>query len=100
MILKGIDIKPMRTKAKKGFRYDPFYQSKEWKEFRKYYLMQHPLCRFCEEQGKLVTATVLDHIQPRSQGGPDFELWNLQPLCKSCNAKKTQSDRGASFPKK
>lgn len=99
MILKGIDITPMRTKGKRGFKTDPFYQSKQWKDFRKFYLAENPICRICQEQGRITQATVLDHIQPRSQGGPDFEYWNLQPLCKSCNAKKTASDRGVSGPK-
>ena len=93
MILKGIDMNPMRTKGKRGFKTDPFYQSKQWKEFRANYLVQHPLCVICEDKGKLTTATVLDHRQPRSQGGADFELWNLQGLCKSCNALKTSLDR-------
>jgi 5-methylcytosine-specific restriction enzyme A len=93
MILKGIDMKPLNTKAKRGFRYDPFYHTKEWKEFRKHYLIENPLCKFCEEKGLLTTATVLDHIQPRSQGGSDYASWNLQGLCKSCHGKKSSLDK-------
>lgn len=33
----------------------------------------------------------VDHIVPRSYGGPD-ELWNLQPLCATCNRAKGDSE--------
>ena len=32
----------------------------------------------------------VDHIRPWSQGGSD-ELWNLQPLCRTCNRSKSNN---------
>jgi 5-methylcytosine-specific restriction endonuclease McrA len=32
-------------------------------------------------------APTIDHIVPRSMGGPD-EAWNLRPMCRSCNSFK------------
>lgn len=36
--------------------------------------------------GKLTMLTI-DHIYPRSKGGPN-EIWNYQPMCAPCNSKK------------
>lgn len=93
MILKGITIAP-KVKKTKGYNGsgDPFYQSKEWKSFRALYLSTHPLCNICEQQGRTTAATVLDHIQPIKQGGSVWKEYNLQGLCKSCNARKTALD--------
>ena len=90
MILKGITILPKQRKTK-GYQgsNDPFYISKEWKSFRLAYLTKHPLCKICTEPTE---AIVLDHIQPIKQGGSVWSEYNLQGLCRSCNAKKTALD--------
>lgn len=51
---------------------DPFYQSKNWKLFRKGYFMRHPFCVDCQKEGRNVIGVVLDHIHQRSRGGEDF----------------------------
>jgi 5-methylcytosine-specific restriction protein A len=38
-------------------------------------------------------ASVVDHIQPVTQGGAFWVETNWQPLCASCHSKKTQADR-------
>lgn len=61
-----------------------------WRRARKRYLTQYPLCLECQSQGKLTSATVVDHIQPH-RGDKDL-LWderNWQPLCKDCHDRKT-----------
>ena len=35
-----------------------------WREARAIFLKQHPLCAFCQAEGKIVPATVVDHIIP------------------------------------
>lgn len=42
--------------------------------------------RRAEEQG-LLLATV-DHVIPKSAGGPNGAWWNHRPACETCNAKK------------
>ena len=61
-----------------------------WKQARKAYLRQHPLCVACMRCGKLTPATVVDHITPHRG---DMQLFwdkeNWQPLCKDCHDHKT-----------
>lgn len=35
-----------------------------WRKARALFLKQHPLCAFCQAEGKVVPATVVDHIIP------------------------------------
>ena len=53
---------------------------------------QHPLCAFCQAEGKIVPATVVDHIIPHR--GDQRLFWdqtNWESLCKECHDKKTGS---------
>jgi 5-methylcytosine-specific restriction protein A len=54
-----------------------------WQKARAAYLAQHPLCIFCERDGRVTAAVVVDHIQVHDG---DYErFWNQanwQPLCK------------------
>lgn len=65
-----------------------FYQRKEWKAVRSLQLQLEPLCRHCRKQGKLVAASVVDHIKPITEGGAELDLNNLQSLCKPCHERK------------
>lgn len=66
---------------------DPFYYSTPWRKLRTYVLSREPLCRICKQ-----AATDLDHITQRSKGGSDFDLTNLQPLCRECHARKRNAE--------
>ena len=59
------------------------YNRKAWKELRLDHLAKEPLCVFCQREGKLTPATVVDHITPH-KGNLDlfFDDNNLQSLCK------------------
>lgn len=61
-----------------------------WRKARALFLQKHPLCVFCQAEGKLVPATVVDHAIPH-RGDPRL-FWdekNWQPLCKDCHDQKT-----------
>jgi len=61
-----------------------------WRKARALFLKQHPLCAFCQAEGKVVPATVVDHIIPHR--GDQRLFWdqtNWEPLCKECHDKKT-----------
>jgi len=42
-------------------------------------------CAYCGEWKEKLT---IDHIVPKSKGGPHFSRWNMLPACKSCNLRK------------
>lgn len=68
------------------------YDSK-WRKARCRYLKAYPLCKLCESQGKLVKATVVDHMIPHR--GDEQLFWdesNWQSLCKSCHDHKTMTE--------
>jgi 5-methylcytosine-specific restriction protein A len=92
MILKGIDIYKQRTSKGYNGSKDSFYQTKEWKSYRRTYLMTYPLCKLCSVSDKVTLATVLDHIVPIKKGGAKWDYNNLQGLCTHHNAIKTALD--------
>lgn len=66
---------------------------REWQKARKFFLNRHPWCVRCKKKGRLVPATVVDHIKPH-RGDPDL-FWdekNWQTLCKSCHDHKTMTE--------
>lgn len=66
-----------------------------WRKAREGYLRAHPLCAKCGDEGRLVAATVVDHIVPHR--GDYQRFWdssNWQPLCKRCHDRKTASEDG------
>ncbi len=69
-----------------------FYQSAEWRAVRKQKLNLNPLCEECERKGKLVKATMVDHIKPIKQGGGALDLNNLQSLCWHCHSSKSAKE--------
>jgi 5-methylcytosine-specific restriction protein A len=76
---------------KPGKKQKGFYQSYPWKKLRKEHLAIEPLCRMCDERGKVIIANTVDHIVPRSHGGADAH-YNLQSLCRQCHDKKRNAE--------
>ncbi len=66
---------------------DRFYDSVKWKNYRYRYLMLHPMCELCMSNQTATEARHLDHIIPRSAGGPDYPEYNgVRGLCHSCHS--------------
>ena len=64
----------------------------KWQRERKRFLLHNPLCATCRREGRLMPATVVDHIVPHR--GDERLFWdrtNWQPLCKPCHDRKTGS---------
>jgi 5-methylcytosine-specific restriction protein A len=74
-------------------RLDVFYNGANWKRVRDAHKALEPLCRHCAAQGIIKAGDMVDHIQERRDGGADYDHNNLQTLCNSCHAIKTQAER-------
>ena len=64
---------------------------RNWRRERETYLAAHPLCVLCDQAGRVVPATVVDHIHGHA-GQADPRFWdrrNWQALCKKCHDAKT-----------
>lgn len=60
-----------------------------WRWLRKHVLERDLyLCCECKKRGRLTSATEVDHVVPKYQGGTD-DSDNLQSLCKECHKTKT-----------
>lgn len=62
---------------------DKFYSTVAWRRFRDHYLIMHPLCVDCEDEGDIEAAVVVDHIKPFKER-PDLALDedNMRGLCR------------------
>ena len=66
-----------------------------WRRARAEFLKRHPLCKKCEENGRITLAEVVDHVIPHK--GDKQLFWdqnNWQPLCKPCHDIKTATEDG------
>jgi 5-methylcytosine-specific restriction protein A len=72
------------------------YNSK-WRRARLAYLAKHPLCVYCQEEGRTVAATVVDHIKPHKS---DYKLFwdssNWQSLCTTHHQATKQREESGS----
>lgn len=78
---------------KRGYGY-------KWQKYRDRYLKENPLCVFCQNEGKVTAATVVDHIIPHKK---DWKLFwrtsNHQPLCSFHHqSTKQRMEKGKDMP--
>jgi 5-methylcytosine-specific restriction enzyme A len=61
------------------------YRDPDWLRRRAIHLKRFPWCRYCQQQGRNVKATHVDHILPHRGNAALFEDdSNLQSLCRIC----------------
>ena len=61
-----------------------------WEKLSRIYRRSHPVC---ETPGCDNVSTEVDHIVPIADGGKLLAVDNLQALCRSCHARKTERDK-------
>lgn len=69
-----------------------YYNSKQWKNLRNYYIRRNPLCEICLNKGIVKAAEEVHHIRPFLSGKTDEERYklltdesNLMSLCIPCH---------------
>lgn len=59
------------------------YSTKQWYRLRHHQLQKEPCCEYCDKQGYVTAATIVDHIVPhKGNEALFFDPDNLQSLCK------------------
>jgi 5-methylcytosine-specific restriction protein A len=58
------------------------YGSQHWRNRAAHQMRTEPLCRYCQQEGKLTPAEVADHITPHHGDSVAFFTGELQSLCK------------------
>ena len=67
------------------------YDSRVWRKVRVMVLAEEPLCRKCYQQGLVVPATEVHHLDHNPHNNARE---NLESLCKSCHSRETMQGRG------
>lgn len=78
-----------KNSAQRGYGY-------KWQQARAGYLSKHPLCVYCEREGRATPATVVDHIQAHE--GDMVLFWdstNWQSLCATHHSRDKQREEAA-----
>ena len=81
-------------------RYQRLLNDRRWKELRRSYLQQHPLCERCQREGFVTAAVDAHHKQPVESAKTEQEMErlaynpaNLEALCIPCHIKTHQEMR-------
>jgi 5-methylcytosine-specific restriction protein A len=80
-----------KTSTQRGYGY-------KWQKARERYLLDHPLCVYCDRHGLTAAASVVDHKIPH-RGDQDL-FWdeaNWQSWCKPCHDSVKQAEEAGGF---
>ena len=80
---------PKKPKQARLHPNSDFYNSKQWRSLRNYYIQRNPLCESCKRRDKVAAGQVVDHIKPINMGGHKTDLTNLQTMCHPCHNSKS-----------
>lgn len=83
-----------RIHSKHEGKQQRFYRSAAWKKLSHQWLMTHPLCVRCQDQGIYRKADVVDHVvELRDDWSRRLDTSNLQSLCYACHNRKTAIEK-------
>ncbi|SDI40236.1 HNH endonuclease [Pseudomonas abietaniphila] len=68
----------------------------KWQKAREGWLNAHPLCVYCQRDGRVTSATVVDHIVPhRGDMAIFWDRTKWMSLCASCHSSVKQREENA-----
>lgn len=73
-------------------QYANWYADRRWRKKREAQLLKEPLCRYCQELGRITAATIADHIEPHRGDRTAFWQGKLQSLCGPCHSSVKQRE--------
>ncbi|QDC05039.1 HNH endonuclease [Pseudomonas sp. SWI7] len=77
------------TSSQRGYNY-------KWQKARERYLLEKPLCVYCDRLGRVTAASVVDHvIAHRGDMTLFWDQSNWQPLCKPCHDSVKQAEEAS-----
>lgn len=98
----SFNTKPPKVKTFKQAQ-DASRYGHQWKKLRDSFIKHHPICDcsrvkvYHQQRIKTISvaqdkrqAVLVDHIQPISRGGANYDVENLQSLCYRCHSVKTK----------
>lgn len=84
------------AKERPDKKFQALYRSARWFTLRRIILTRNPLCVMCRAAGRVVVASVVDHIEPHKGAMTLFwSLENLQGLCASCHSGPKRREENA-----
>ena len=83
-----------------GRLYKTLIQSREWRELRAQVLREHPVCQWCEREGRVSMSRECHHIVEAESGRNEAEVRdlmfrrsNIVALCHACHARYHKEQR-------
>jgi 5-methylcytosine-specific restriction enzyme A len=70
-----------------------WYGLQRWKRRARHQLKTEPLCAACLVKGKIMPASIADHVEPHRGNWNAFRLGRLQSLCTDCHSRKWADDK-------
>ena len=95
-----MEEKQLNKREQRHLERQELYQSKRWKELRKLYYQEHPLCERCLKEGKITPAENIHHklspfvkgLTPEEKERRAFDWSNLMAVCVECHIKEHLKD--------
>ncbi len=87
-------INSIKRKGQTTYTDTSFYRTNSWKKVRAEVLRLNPYCVVCGNK-----ATLVDHKNPITLGGPPLDFNNLQSMCDHCHNVKRANEKNEKYKK-